>query len=283
MKRYAGSLVVVVISFLGLSILQSTAQVDHIVIAAGTPEDQNLQAITSEQDPQKKLALYEDFVKKFSENPAAVAYGNWQLSQAYQGTGDLQKALEYGDKALAGSPHNLDILVSQASVAQQAKDNAKLMDYAARGGEVCHSLGKQPKAEGMSDAEFATQVSSEKEGAKTSCDFLESTAFNIIPDEKDAKTRMADIERFTAAFPDSKFQDQVSSYAMYTLGPGQLNDQTRLVFYGEKTLAVNPNSLPALLLLATFYSDDAKPGSVGKAITYAQKAIAAARADAPDS
>ncbi len=70
---------------------------------------------------------------------------------------------------------------------------------------------------------------------------------------------------------------------MYTLGPGQLNDQTRLVSYGEKTLAVNPNSLPALLLLASFYSDDSKPGSVAKAITYAQKAIAAAKADAPDS
>src|SRR5260370_27184036 len=108
----------------------------------------------------------------------------------------------------------------------------------------------------MSEAEFATQVSSEKERAKKSCEFLESTAFNIIPDEKDAKTRMADIERFTAAFPDSKFQDQVSSYAMYTLGPGQLNDQTRLVSYGEKTLAGNPHSLPALLLLSNFYSAD---------------------------
>src|SRR3979411_450691 len=164
MKRYAGSLVVVVVSFFGLSILQSTAQVDHIVIAAGTPEDQALQAITSEPDPQKKLALYEDFVKKFSANPAAVAYGNWQISQAYQATGDLKKALDYGDKALAGSPHNLDILVSQGSVAQQAKDNAKLMDYAAKGGEVCNSVGKQPKPEGATDADFATQQSNEESG-----------------------------------------------------------------------------------------------------------------------
>src|SRR6202047_4373604 len=126
MKRYARSLVVFIVAFPGLSILRSIAQVDHIVIAAGTPEDHDLQAITNEQDPQKKLALYEDFVKKFVANPAAVAYGNWQLSQAYQATGDLQKALDYGDRALAGSPHNLDILVSQASAAQQAKNNTRL-------------------------------------------------------------------------------------------------------------------------------------------------------------
>jgi tetratricopeptide (TPR) repeat protein len=105
----------------------------------------------------------------------------------------------------------------------------------------------------------------------------------VIAGENDAKSRMAEIEKYTAAFPDSKFQDQVSSYAMYTLGPGQLNDQARLVAYGEKTLAANPNSLPALLLLAGSYVDDAKPGSLGKAITYAQKAIVVAKADEPDA
>ena len=66
--------------------------------------------------------MYQDFVQKFSANPAAVAYGNWQISQAYQATGDLQKALDYGDKALAGSPHNLDILVSLANVATAGQE-----------------------------------------------------------------------------------------------------------------------------------------------------------------
>jgi len=283
MKRYAGSLVVVIVSFFGFSVLQSTAQVDHIVIAAGTPEDHDLQAITSEQDPQKKLALYEDFVKKFSENPAAVAYGNWQLSQAYQGTGDLQKALDYGDKALAGSPHNLDILVSQASIAQQAKNNTKLVDYASKGGEVCTLMSKRAKPENMSAEDFARQLTEEKSSVQNSCDFLENSGFNVITSESDPKSRMADIEKFTAAFPESKFQDQVSSYAMFTLGPGQLNDPARLVAFGEKTLASNPNSLPALLLLGSFYSDDPKPGSIGKAVTYAQKALVVAKADAPDA
>jgi tetratricopeptide (TPR) repeat protein len=195
----------------------------------------------------------------------------------------LDKALEYGDKALAGSPRNLDILVSQASIAQQAKQNTKLMDYAAKAGEVCHSIGKQPKPEGMTDETFSQQVQNEKDAAKNNCDFVESAGFNVIASENDAKLRMADIEKYSAAFPDSKFQEQVSSYAMYTLGPGQLNDQARLFAYGEKTLAANPNSLPALLLLAEAYVDNAKPGSVGKAVTYAQKAIAVAKADEPDA
>ena len=263
--------------------LQAFAQVDRIVIPAGTDEDRDLQTISNEQDTQKKLTMYADFVQKYSSNPAAVAYGNWQLSQAYQAGGDLEKALGYGDKALAGSPHNLDIIVSQASVAQQAKNSNKTMDYVARGGEVCASITKRAKPEGVSEEDFKRQVNEEKSASQSSCDFLESTGFNVIASESNAKSRMAEIEKFTAAFPDSKFQDQVSSYAMYTLGPGQLNDQARLVSFGEKTLAANPNSLPALLLLASFYSDDAKPGSTGKAITYAQKALEVAKADAPDA
>jgi tetratricopeptide (TPR) repeat protein len=282
MRRCSGSirLAVLFLSF-GYLIPGASAQVDRIVIAAGTDEDHALQAISSEQDPQKKLAMYEEFVQKFSSNPAAAAYGNWQISQAYQATGDLQKALDYGDKALAGSPHNLDILVSQGSVAQQVKNNAKLMDYAAKGGEICQSIAKQPKPEGMSDEDFARKVADEKTAAQNSCDFLETSGFNAITSETDPKSRMADIERFTAAFPDSKFQDQISNYALDALS--QLKDNARLVAYAEKTLAANPNSQPALLLLANFYGDDNKAGSAAKAVSYSQKLIEAAKADAPDA
>jgi hypothetical protein len=283
MKRCARSLVLAVVSLCFLFIAQANAQTDKILIPAGTPEDHDLQEISNEQDAAKKLAMYQDFVKKYSSNPAAVAYGNWQISQAYQTSGDLNKALDYGDRALAGASRNLDILVSQASISQQAKDNTKLIDYAAKGGAVCNSIGKQAKPADMSDEAFSHQVAEEKSAAQNNCDFLESAGFNVIAGENDAKSRMAEIEKYSAAFPDSKFQDQVSSYAMYTLGPGQLNDQTRLFAYGEKVLAANPNSLPALLLLAGTYVDSAQPGSVGKAISYSQKAIAVAKADEPDA
>jgi tetratricopeptide (TPR) repeat protein len=284
MRRCSGSTLLVTLTFvLAVLIPHARAQVDRITIAAGTEEDHALQAISAEQDSQKKVAMYEEFVQKFSSNPAAAAYGNWQLAQAYQGTGDLQKSLEYGDKALAGSPRNLDILVSQAGVAQQAKNNLKLMDYAAKGGEVCTSIAKQAKPEGMSDDDFARKVSEEKSGGQSSCEFLEASGFSGIAGETDPKNRMAEIEKFTAAFPESKFGEQVSNYAMYTLGPGQLNDQARLVAFGEKILAANPNSLAALLLLASYYGDDAKAGSAAKAVQYAQKAIEVAKPNDPDA
>jgi tetratricopeptide (TPR) repeat protein len=279
MGRCKGSLWLSLLSSTLFFISQASAQIDRIVIAAGTDEDHALQAITSEQDAQKRVAMYEDFVQKYSSNPQAVAYGNWQLEQAFQAS-DTAKALAYGDKALVASPRNLDILVSQVSTAQQAKNNLKLMDYAAKGGEICTSIAKQPKPEAMSDDDFNRKVSEDKAAAQNNCDFLESSAFNAITAETDPKSRMSEIESFTAAYPDSKFGEQVSNYAMYTLGPGQLNDQARLVSFGEKALAANPNSLPALLLMANYY---AEANSSAKAITYAHKAIEVAKADAPDA
>src|SRR4029077_11241634 len=131
--------------------------------------------------------------------PAAVAYANWQLSQEYQTAGDLQKAFEYGDKAVTASPHNFDILVSQATIAQKLKDDTKMLDYSEKAGQAYEGIGKGPKPEGMSDQDFQVQVAGDKDSVKSSYDFLEGVGFTAITDEKDPKKRMSYIERFTAA------------------------------------------------------------------------------------
>lgn len=261
--------------------LSSFAQLEKIIIPAGTPEDKDLVVISEEQDGQKRIGMYEEFVQKYSANPAAVAYGNWQISQSYQTAGDLDKALSYGDKALAGMPTSMDILVSQVNIAQQMKSNAKVMEYAVRGGTAYNTAGKQPKPEGMTDEQFAARLAEGKESNKSSYEFMEAAAYNTIADEKDSKARMNYIERFAPAFPASRFEEPVAQYAMFTLG--QLNDSARLFSYGEKALAANPNSMPTMLLLANTYVEDSRPASWAKAITYSQRVIELAKADAPDA
>lgn len=264
-----------------LLIAPAFAQLEKIAIPAGSPEDNALQAISNEPDARKKLAMYEDFVHTFSSNRMAVAYGNWQIAQSYQTAGDLDKALSYGDKALAAKPDDLEILVSQTSIAQQMKNGARVVDYATRGGKAYNTALQQPKPEGVSDAQYNSSLTAAKESNKSSYEFLETAAFNAIVDEKDGKTRMAYIERFTPAFPASRFDEPVTQYAMYTLG--QLNDSARLFSYGEKALAANPNSMSTMLMLANAYVEDTRPGSLDKAVMYSRKVIELAKADAPDA
>src|SRR5258708_35397540 len=171
MQRGSRFLALILLSLLPA---QAGAKMARDSCPAGTPDGRDLQTISNDQDASKKLGMYLDFVQKYSANPAAVAYGNWQISELYQTAGDLNKALDYGDKGVAAAPRNLDILVSQTSIGQQAKNNGKLMDYAGRGGAVCISVGKQPKPEGMTDDDFSRQVSEQKSDNKNNCDFVES-------------------------------------------------------------------------------------------------------------
>jgi hypothetical protein len=240
-----------------------------IVIPAGTPEDKDLAAIAAESDSQKRIAAYEEFITKHADSKPAVAYGEWQLSQQYLAAGDSAKAMDYGSKALAAYPNNLDIIMSQVNVAQAMKDNGKVVDYAAQGAGVYNSIPKQSRPADISDAEWNSRITSEKNAAQSSYDFLETSAYNAIASEQDPNKRMTEIEKFTPAFPKSKFEGQISQLALYSLR--QLNQPQRLIAYGEKVLAADPNNLPTLMMMADAYAGD--PKDAAKAETYSRKVL----------
>ena len=174
-----------------------------------------------------------------------------------------------GSKALAAYPGNLDIIMSQTSIAQAMKDNGKVVDYAVQGAGIYNSIAKQPKPADISDADWATQITSEQSSARNAYDFLETSAYNAIASEQDPGKRMAEIEKFTPAFPKSKFEAQISQFALYSLR--QLNQPQRLVAYGEKALAANPDSISTLLMMADAYVSD--PKEAAKAAIYANKVL----------
>ena len=258
-----------VLSCVALISLPGWSQNTTITIPAGTPEDKDLSAIAAEADAQKRIAAYQDFLKKYADNKPAMAYAEWQLSQQYLAAGDTAQAMEYGSKAVEAYPNNLDIIMSQAGVAQAMKDNSKVVDYAVQGAGVFHSIAKQPKPADLPDSEWTTRISTEENSARNAYDFLETSAYNAISSEQDPNKRMSEIEKFTPAFPKSKFDDQITQLALYSLR--QLNQPQRVIAYGEKTLAANPDNIPTLLMMADAYAGD--PKEAAKAATYANKVL----------
>jgi len=258
-----------VLSSVALFSLSLWSQNTGIAVPAGTPEDKDLSTIAAEPDAQKRIAAYQDFLTKYADNKPAAAYAEWQLSQQYLAAGDTAKAMEYGNKAVEAYPNNLDIIMSQAGVAQAMKDNSKVVDYAVQGAGVFHSIAKQPKPPDVPDSEWATRISSEESSARNAYDFLETSAYNSIASEQDPNKRMMEIEKFTPAFPKSKFDDQITQLALYSLR--QLNQPQRVIAYGEKTLAANPDNIPTLLMMADSYAGD--PKEAAKAATYANKVL----------
>ncbi len=265
---------------LGVALLAPLAwSQSKITIAAGTPEDQELQAITNQADPQKRSAMLEEFVKKFASNPAAVAYGNWQLAQQAVAAGDPQKALAYGDRALDAMPDEVAILVSQVEVAQQLKDSSKVVDYAVRGATMIDGIGKKSKPAEMPAQEFASQVASEKEAFKQSYRYLEVAGYNAITGEQDARRRMPEIEKYLGAFAASEFAEPLETLAVMTLQ--QNKDSAGLNAFADRVLAQNPRDMRLLTVLASAYS--AEPEHMAKAATYARRAIELQKAEADAS
>ena len=259
----------VVVALLSFA-LAGWSQNTKIVIPAGTPADKDLAAIAAEPDAQKRIALYDDFIQKYANDKAAAAYGEWQLSQLYLSAGDTAKAIEHCDKAAELYPKDLDIVVSQVSIAQAMKDNGKLVGYAVQGAAIFNSIATQPKPSNVSDDDWKTRVADEEESARSGYEFLETAAYNAIAAEQEPGKRMTYIEEFTPAFHKSKFEQPITQLALYSLQ--QLNQPERLETYGEKALAANPDSISILLMLANAYSEDAR--QTGKAITYANQVIA---------
>jgi tetratricopeptide (TPR) repeat protein len=254
-----------------LATVAAHAQVTRIMLPAGSPEDKALQAVSAEEDAAKRVAMLQDFLKTYAANPPAVAYGEWQLSQSYSDAGNTANALAHGQKAVELQPGNLDILISLATIAQKAKATDTLMDCVVKGGTAFNGIAKKSKPEGMDPEDFKLRIQQEQEPFRQSYEYLEVIGLNTMVEEKDAKKRMSYIERYIAAFPGSRFEDQVMQLAVYTLG--QTNESARLLTFGEKALATNPNSVSMLVALANSLVESSDQTLVVRAESYAHRAL----------
>lgn len=225
-----------------------------IIIPAGTPEDQELQAIANQADVKQKIAMLEEFANKYATNKPAAAYSNWQLAQLYSAAGDNDKALAYGDKALAAMPDVIEILMSQADIAQQMKANEKVVDYATRGAAVYHAIpgGDSPEHTAESKQQY---------------EYLETVGYNAIASEQNAKARMQEIDRYLPAFPNGRFAQNMTTLAVVTFQ--EMKDMAGLSAFADKVLAKNADNMRLLTALSGAFVTD----NPAKAGAFARKAL----------
>ncbi|HVP41952.1 MAG TPA: tetratricopeptide repeat protein [Terriglobales bacterium] len=271
------------IILVAVSTAPAAAQVQSILIEAGTPEDAAIQAITKESDDAKRLAMWEEFVAKYASSPAAVAYGDSQIAQHYLSAGDAAKALAYGDKAMAAVPNNLDILMSQTMAAQQLKDNGKIMGYASLGGKAINGIKKAPAPPGVEAADWAAKLEGQRQQVQQQFEFFDGAAFNAVAAEQNAKKRVEYAQKYDESFSDGRYIDQVHQLAI--TGLLQAQDFTALAKYGEAALAASPNNVATLSLLAYALAEDPNPRNpyLARAMEHARKAVGLGKADAPEA
>jgi hypothetical protein len=207
----------------------------QIVIPAGTPEYKDLNQITSEPDAQKKIAMYEDFLQSTRQSscrglcqPAvcprltrepAICGGPWSMAT----------------RRSAGSPHNLDFLESQVTLAIQTKDNARAFKNAEQGGKAYDSIESAAGRRHGRAIRDHGRARRRPTKARTSFEVRHS-----MPLPQSRMPRPEGLPREVhRRFPNTKLQEPVASYAMLSLS--ERKDNHRLVAYAEKALAAKLN------------------------------------------
>src|SRR6202030_4862463 len=89
-----------------------------VSVAAGTPEDKDLEAIYAAPDGPDKIALLDKFMAEHGTGDLALL-GDQLYAQTYLAQKNYAKVYEYGDKALALDPNDFSALILLVNAANE--------------------------------------------------------------------------------------------------------------------------------------------------------------------
>jgi tetratricopeptide (TPR) repeat protein len=122
-------------------------------------------AIRAELDPDKAIALAEDFAKKYADSKI-LSYVYSFEANAYQQKGDVEKVVDTSNKSLQLNPDNLMSLVLSIGMMPQPQylnnhkaEQEKILEEAQnRGNHALELIAKLPKQANESDADYQKRL-----------------------------------------------------------------------------------------------------------------------------
>jgi tetratricopeptide (TPR) repeat protein len=130
-------------------------------IQVSTKERMGLQTIESEPEPSRRVSMVDEFERQFPSSPI-LPHVLAHAAKACQEKGDLNKAIEYGEKSLMLDPNNLPSLVivaisdTQPSMLRgsDTERNARLTEAQTDADHLLKLLDAVPKQPGETEGQF---------------------------------------------------------------------------------------------------------------------------------
>jgi tetratricopeptide (TPR) repeat protein len=239
-----------------------------VSIAAGTPEDKALSDIYAATDPAQKIVLLDKFMSDFGKGDLELL-GDQLYASTYLEQKNYDKALEYGDKALALDPDNLATAVNQVRAAEGKGDSTKLFDSGERVAALLPRYKASPAPEGISAASWDQQKADNLKNAQADIGYVQYTLFKTAYETRDPAAKAALLERYVAAFPDSPYAANAQEATAFAYQQAQ--NYPKMLAAAQKLLAADANNAGMLLLLADYWSE--KGQQLDQAEQDAKKAI----------
>ena len=126
---------------------------------------QAFDAIKSELDPDKAIALVDDFAKKYPESPL-LSYVYSLGANSYQQKGDVEKVIEYTGKGLKLKPDNLMCLILRIGMLPQPQylknheaDKDKILkETQTEANHALQLISQLPKQPNEADADYQKRL-----------------------------------------------------------------------------------------------------------------------------
>jgi tetratricopeptide (TPR) repeat protein len=238
-------------------------------VVANTPEDQLMLAVNGADKPEEQVAALEKFGQEHADSkfmPCVYEY----LTSTNVKLSNFDKAIEYGEKALAANYLDLNLAINLLKAyigAGKANDGA--FDLIAKGPDLIKKEMTPSKPGNISDADWQKMQEEATASAKDDRAFMEYAFFQLLPRVTDANKRVQYLDGFVKAYPDTTNAGQVNF--QYFISYAMLNNMAKADEYGEKAAAADPPNIVALNLVADSYAT--RQINLDKAATYAKKAL----------
>jgi tetratricopeptide (TPR) repeat protein len=236
----------VVTVLIGCLAVPALAQRHKIDINAETAEGQLLQQIGTEQDPDKKLTLLEEFASKHPAHEGLPwVYG--QLQPAYLKAQQYDKVFPVVEKLLAFDPTDAEMAHGALKAAEAKKDPDLIMKWAVATSDAARKAVESKKPEDEDELElwkhkvdFAKQVET----------YTEYSLFSTAIQTADPSKKIELIDKLAERNPNSQYMPQLDDQKF--LAYRQLNNADKAVEVAEKLIAKNPTNEDMLIFTADY-------------------------------
>ena len=238
-------------------------------VVTNTPEDQLMLAVNGADKPEEQIAALEKFAQEHADSkfmPCVYEY----LTSTNVKLSNFDKAVEYGEKALAANYLDLNLAITLLKAYVGAgKANDAAFDIIAKSPDLIKKEMTPSKPANISDADWQKMQEEAGASAKDDRAFMEYAFFQLLPRVTDANKRVQYLDGFAQAYPDTTNAGQLNF--QYFVAYAMLNNMAKADGYGEKAAVADPPNIVALNLVADSYAT--RQINLDKAGTYAKKAL----------
>jgi tetratricopeptide (TPR) repeat protein len=221
-----------------------------------TPDGSMIASIQKESDATKRQALLEEFVQKYPDS-RNVGWVWGQLQAAYLQAQQYDKAIDAGQKSLAGDPDEPEVAYNNLKAAEAKNDPDAVIKWSAETSRLARKEVAKPKpGHGKEQVDYAKQVDT----------YAEYSIFATALKTTDPVRVVALVESLEQRNPESPYLSK--AYGRYLNALRQAGQNDKAGAAAEKEAQRDPSNEDVLLVAADY---NVRQKDQDKTLTYSTK------------